>query len=192
MHKNADDRRAKRSRRLLKESLISLMQEKRFHDISAREITEGADLNRGTFYLHYPDTVALLESIEDDVMQEAQYLVDQHLGELKNSATLAPVLLPLLDYILEKKKVIDLLIANNNTGVFLDKLHDLIYKNSLDYAKDRFGISDPVQMSYFLGFVSFGIMAMIKEWTAQGMTLPKQKLIAYADAMMDKAAQAAF
>ena len=64
MHKNSDDRRAKRSRRLLKDSLLALMQEKRFKDISARDITEGADLNRGTFYLHYSDTQALLESIE--------------------------------------------------------------------------------------------------------------------------------
>ncbi|MBO4881679.1 MAG: TetR family transcriptional regulator, partial [Firmicutes bacterium] len=63
MHKNSDDRRAKRSRRLLKEGLLTLMQEKRFHDISARDVTESADLNRGTFYLHYPDTLALLESI---------------------------------------------------------------------------------------------------------------------------------
>ena len=51
MHKNADDRRAKRSRRLMKESLLTLMQQKPFQDISARDITEEADLNRGTFYL---------------------------------------------------------------------------------------------------------------------------------------------
>ena len=34
-------------------------------------------------------------------------------------------------------------------------------------------------------------MAMVKVWTSQGMTLPKEKLIAYADAMMDRAAEAA-
>ena len=52
MHKNTDDRRAKRSRRLLKEGLLELMREKRFKDISARDVTESADLNRGTYYLH--------------------------------------------------------------------------------------------------------------------------------------------
>ncbi|MBR5980769.1 MAG: TetR/AcrR family transcriptional regulator [Firmicutes bacterium] len=192
MHKNSDDRRAKRSRRLLKEGLLALMQEKRFHDISARDVTESADLNRGTFYLHYPDTLALLESIEDDIMAEAQALVDQHLDELKGSSTLEPVLMPLLDYILEKRKTIELLLCNNNASSFLDKLHTLIYKYSLDYAKERFGIGDPVQLDYFLSFVSFGIMAMVKVWISQDMTLPKQKLIAYADAVMDSAAQAEF
>lgn len=190
MHKNTDDRRAKRSRRLLKEGLLELMREKRFKDISARDVTESADLNRGTFYLHYPDTQALLDSIEDDIMGEVQQLVDLHLAELQDGASLAPVLLPILDYIQEKRKTIELLLSNSNSGSFLDKLHTLIYKNSLEYARKRFRIDDPVQLDYFLSFVSFGIMAMVKVWTSQGMTLPKEKLIAYADAMMDRAAEA--
>ena len=74
MHKNTEDRRAKRSRRMLKESLLALMQEKKFQEISARDVTERADLNRGTFYLHYPDTQALLESIIDDTISEAAHL----------------------------------------------------------------------------------------------------------------------
>ena len=44
------DRRVRRTRRLLKDSLIALMQEKEFMDISVKEITDRADLNRGTFY----------------------------------------------------------------------------------------------------------------------------------------------
>ncbi|MBQ2147196.1 MAG: TetR/AcrR family transcriptional regulator, partial [Firmicutes bacterium] len=99
MHKNTDDRRAKRSRRLLKEGLLSLMQEKKFKDISARDITESADLNRGTFYLHYPDTQALLESIEDDLLGEAQQIVDRHLEEFHSGESLEPLLLPIMDFI---------------------------------------------------------------------------------------------
>ena len=192
MHKNTDDRRAKRSRRLLKEALLDLMQEKRFHEITARDVTEKADLNRGTFYLHYPDTQALLESIEDDILTEAQGLIDQHLGELENSSSLSPILMPTLDYILDKRATIELLLCNNNASSFLDKMHSLIYKNSLEYVKERSAITDPVQLDYFLSFVSFGIMAMVKVWTSQDMNLPKQKLIAYADAVMDSAAQAKF
>ena len=124
-------------------------------------------------------------------MGEVQQLVDLHLAELQDGASLAPVLLPILDYIQEKRKTIELLLSNSNSGSFLDKLHTLIYKNSLEYARKRFRIDDPVQLDYFLSFVSFGIMAMVKVWASQGMTLPKEKLIAYADAMMDRAAEAA-
>ena len=192
MHKNTDDRRAKRSRRLLKEALLALMQEKRFHEITARDVAEKADLNRGTFYLHYPDTQALLESIEDDILTDAQGLIDQHLEEFENGSSLGPILMPTLDYILDRKATIELLLCNNNASNFLDKFHTLIYKNSLEYTKERFAITDPVQLDYFLSFVSFGVMAVVKVWISQGMTLPKQKLIAYADALMDSAAQAKY
>ena len=192
MHKNSDDRRAKRSRRLLKDSLLALMQEKRFKDISARDITEGADLNRGTFYLHYSDTQALLESIEDDIMTEVQKLIDQNKGSVHGEASLEPVLLPVLEYIEDKHKIIQLMLRNNNASNFLDKLHKIIYDNSLDYAKRRFRIEDGTQLNYFLSYASFGIMGMVKEWAGLGMTLPKKELIAYADALLNASALAKF
>lgn len=192
MHKNTDDRRAKRSRRLLKESLLDLMREKDFRDISARDITDTADLNRGTFYLHYPDTQALLESIEDDIVAEAQALVDEHRDDVDSEESLAPVLLPLLDYIEQKFETIQLLLKNSNASSILDKMHTLIYDNSVDYARRRFGIEDDSKLNYFLSYVSFGTIGMVKEWADGGMTFSKEKLIAYADSLAELSAQALF
>lgn len=55
------DRRVRKTRKLLKECLIRLLKEKRVQDITVRELTDMADLNRGTFYLHYKDVFDLLE-----------------------------------------------------------------------------------------------------------------------------------
>ena len=191
MHKNTEDRRAKRSRRMLKESLLALMQEKKFQEISARDVTERADLNRGTFYLHYPDTQALLESIIVDIISEGTEVAKPHLAEMESSQSIEPVVLPLLDYILEKKNTIELLMACN-AGCFLDKLHELFYSTAKSYASARYGITDPVQMDYFINFAVLGFLSMIKVWLRRGADLPKQKLVAYADAMLQKAAEAAF
>ena len=168
------------------------MQEKAFKDISARDVTEAADLNRGTFYLHYPDTQALLGSIEDDIIAEVQQLIDTQLEKTDPLSSLQPVLLSILDYIEQNRRPLELLLRNGNAGIFLDKLHDLIHKNSLDYTKGHFVIEDPLQVDYFLSFLTFGITAMFKKWVNQGMTLPKQQLAAYADALMDTAAQVKF
>lgn len=43
------DRRVKRSKALMRDALIGLMQEKPFNEITAKDITERADLNRATF-----------------------------------------------------------------------------------------------------------------------------------------------
>ena len=98
----------------------------------------------------------------------------------------------ILDYIEEKRAIIELLMRNSNASTFLDKLRGLIYKNCLEYAKKRFGMTDEAALDYFLSFASFGVMGMIKEWEGQGMTLSKDKLIAYADDLVDRSAQASF
>src|SRR5882757_101024 len=57
------DPRILRSRRMLMESLARLLIKKEFEDISVQEIADEATLNRGTFYLHYPDKNALLQAM---------------------------------------------------------------------------------------------------------------------------------
>jgi len=56
------DRRIRRTRRLLKEALISLILEKKYERITVQEILDRADVGRSTFYLHYRDKDDLLVS----------------------------------------------------------------------------------------------------------------------------------
>jgi len=59
------DPRILRSRRMLMDSLVRLLKNKEFEDISVQEIADEATLNRATFYLHYPDKNALLQAMTD-------------------------------------------------------------------------------------------------------------------------------
>src|SRR6201982_766076 len=57
------DPRVLRSRQMLMEALLRLLDRKEFSDISIQEIADEATLNRATFYLHYPDKNALLQAM---------------------------------------------------------------------------------------------------------------------------------
>src|SRR6202171_3538112 len=57
------DPRIRRTRQLLQDALRKLLEQKGFDDITVQDITEGATLNRATFYAHYPDKFALLEEL---------------------------------------------------------------------------------------------------------------------------------
>src|SRR6201996_3508630 len=57
------DPRVLRSRRMLMDALLRLLNRKEFDDISIQEIADEAGLNRATFYLHYPDKNALLQAM---------------------------------------------------------------------------------------------------------------------------------
>ena len=55
------DPRIRRTRELLQQALVRLLESREFEKLSVQEITDAAGVNRATFYAHYPDKFALLE-----------------------------------------------------------------------------------------------------------------------------------
>ena len=70
------DRRILRTRSQLSAALLTLMQEKNFDEITIKDITDRADMNRATFYLHYGTKEELLltslESRFDKLVQSIE------------------------------------------------------------------------------------------------------------------------
>ena len=60
-----EDRRVRRTKKLLTQALTQLLQEKQINEITVKELTDLADMNRGTFYLYYKDMFDMLEKIEE-------------------------------------------------------------------------------------------------------------------------------
>jgi AcrR family transcriptional regulator len=71
MRVNEEDRRVKRSRKLLQQAFSDLLGEKGFQAISVQDIAERAEVNRGTFYAHFQDKYALLEVVVGESFREA-------------------------------------------------------------------------------------------------------------------------
>ena len=55
METKRDDRRTQYSKRVIREALFELMQEKPLNKITVKELCERADVNRSTFYAYYTD-----------------------------------------------------------------------------------------------------------------------------------------
>ncbi|WP_052350567.1 TetR/AcrR family transcriptional regulator [Paenibacillus gorillae] len=61
------DLRKKRTRRLLRTALLELVDERGLERVTVIDLTEKAEINRGTFYLHYRDVPDLMEQIKQEV-----------------------------------------------------------------------------------------------------------------------------
>src|SRR5512140_3511261 len=64
------DPRVKRTRILLEDAFMKLLQEKGFQAVTVQDIAEKAGVNRATFYAHFADKYSLLDhSIRQGFMQ---------------------------------------------------------------------------------------------------------------------------
>ena len=87
-----EDRRVRRTKKLLTQALTQLLQEKQAKEITVKELTELADMNRGTFYLYYKDIFDMLEKIEDSLFEALDAIVARHEEEAFSAKT-KPMLL---------------------------------------------------------------------------------------------------
>ena len=192
MLKNPEDRRARRSRRMLKESLLELMKKKSFSEISVRDVTDGADMNRATFYLHYAGTAELLQSLEADLLAEAQELIDAHIPETVARGNVRPVLEPVLDFVVEHRETCKILFANSEASGFIQALQLLIRKNGTSLLEAWFHPQDQSRTDYFLSFITWGFIGLLEEWFDQDMALPRGELVDIAQRVADGAAAGLF
>jgi AcrR family transcriptional regulator len=70
------DRRTNRTRRQLRDALMTLILEKGYDAVTVEDITSRADLGRTTFYLHYRDKEELLLESIDSIANDLKSQVD--------------------------------------------------------------------------------------------------------------------
>ena len=66
-----------RSRRMIRQAFLELLEEKEFRKITVTDIVNRADLNRSTFYAHYPDVQGVVEEIQDEIINKNMEMVRQ-------------------------------------------------------------------------------------------------------------------
>lgn len=71
-----EDRRTRYTRQIIKDTFLKLLNEKQFPKITVTEICKLADINRGTFYLHYYDTSDVLDDILNEILKETAGVID--------------------------------------------------------------------------------------------------------------------
>ena len=183
MERKSGDRRVRRTQRLLKESLLELMREKPFPDISVADIADRADVNRATFYLHYSNPANLLQSIGEDLLEELQTLFDDHQQELMDSENIRPILEPVLDFVISFQDLCTLLFAHEQESQFSENLLLLIQTNGTRVIKTIPMIQQDEEVTYLVSFLAHGVIGMIRTWVHRGMDLPKEKLLKAAEKM---------
>ena len=178
-----EDRRVRRTKKLLTQALTQLLQEKQINEITVKELTDLADMNRGTFYLYYKDMFDMLEKIEDGMFEALDAIISLHEHDDVSQQT-KPILLDLFDFIEENQEVCRVLLSPHGDMNFLHRLNEVVREKCLKAWPDIRKEKGEADFDYHYSFVVFGCAGIIRAWVNRNCPESAEKMAEMAYGMI--------
>lgn len=106
-----EDRRKKHSRERICNAMIDCLFQVSLDRVTVKMICAAADINRSTFYAHYPDPLSVYEQIE----REAVDKMENHVASMKlNKITYNTLLVQIFEYVKQNDRTILALLKTNS------------------------------------------------------------------------------
>ncbi|MGG0175386.1 TetR/AcrR family transcriptional regulator [Gottfriedia acidiceleris] len=182
MNEKTQDRRIAKTNRIIRDAFVELLNEKSFEEITVNDLSKRADINRGTFYLHYRDKFELLEKYENEIISSmVEYISgfkDFYPTDLIKADKIEPPLfiVKLFEFIGENATFIKVALGPQANPSFQNKLKkvfiDRITKNTENkFEKEKLDIP----FEYLLVFITSNYIGCIQHWLITDMaTTPEE------------------
>ena len=178
-----EDRRVRRTKKLLTQALTQLLQEKQINEITVKELTDLADMNRGTFYLYYKDMFDMLEKIEDGMFEALDAIVSLHEHDDVSQQT-KPILLDLFRFIQDNQEMCRVLLSPHGDMNFLHRLNEVVREKCLKAWPNIRKEKGEADFDYHYSFVVFGCAGIIRAWVNRNCSEKKKKMAEMAYGMI--------
>lgn len=171
MAQKAEYRSAKRSRKAIRKAFIDLLHTHDANKITVTEIVRLADVNRSTFYAHYPDVQGVIEEIEDETIAELMEVLDgiESVDFFKDPT---PMIMRIGRRLEAERDYYRTLIQASGAAGFLDKLQTVFAERMIADevipTEIRESQSYVLRVNYFAG----GIVNLYKLWFAGSLNYP--------------------
>jgi AcrR family transcriptional regulator len=152
-------------------TFIDLLAEKGFEKITINDIAERADINRGTFYLHYVDKFDLL----DKCIERYVELLLNHCANRTDTTLNASALQSIFEYLEEYFTIYKLLLNNEGFGFFRSRLYTIIAQT----VTEVIGIKSENQAfsnGVTTHFLASGFIGVLEWWINNSMPCNVQEI----------------
>lgn len=154
------DRRVKYTQRVLKESLLKILQERPIERVTVKEICDRADINRSTFYVHYGSPQELLDSIKNELYDEIK-------AKKKDFTDIKAYMRQICETIYEYRDLMSVLLRAGHMEQLFQAA--ALWKDDFVDAFTRMGMpAERIEMAYL--FITCGAFACIFTWAMGGFT----------------------
>lgn len=163
-----------KSKQWIMESLVSLMENKPFKEITISEISDNAQLVRRTFYRNFSSKEDVLQAYFNMLVKE----FEDRLMEL-SVLTTATALRELFRLCKKYEKFLLSLKRSNMLGFMLEQWNavlPILHSNMLDKIQNFPQTSSEETLTYILTFNVGGTFNILMKWINDGMTISPDKL----------------
>lgn len=170
----AVDRRVMKSREAIKRAFFELMTERDFKDITVHLISERADLNRGTFYLHYVDKYDLLDKCIGEQFNELLRACAMEGHDQTHIPTFDSILAATSHFEVNYQFYASML---NDEGMpsFRDRLYRLMSEGIREQV-NMDGINRGMNKEILVHFMASAIVGIVEWWISHKMPVPAEQL----------------
>ena len=185
MQDNEEDLRVRRTKKLLIEALMDLMQERAFEKISVNDLCERAMVHRATFYNHFGDKNDLFNYALDEI-EEEMLLSTIEKGNFSTSKEMyLSIITRVFDFIEANRKRFKLIINNNSDRLIM--LIATTMRRSVRYfiSKNHYSQDYIVPLVIIIDFYMGCLAFIVLDWL-QNNEYKKEELIKFFDMMMDE------
>lgn len=161
------DTRVRYTKAILKESLLEILKTKPIAKVTIKELCDAAELNRGTFYLHYYEPNDVLKEIEEDFIREKMSFFDPYMKE-DNPDQLAK----LFGTIMSNRKLSLILFGRNGAPQFTERIRDMVRDGIISEWQKEFPKYAREDLAFVYEFVFPGAMNLILNWLSDSSGIP--------------------
>jgi len=175
MEREKQDRRTRKTRQLLRSTLLGLLKEKRYEDISVQDIIERADVARSTFYTHYVD--------KDDLLTGQHGVFAENLGEhiqahpLSEDASASPPgtmfsVRTWFYHVQAQGPILKLIAKDSALDLAMKTLQRIVQRSVEENLQAHLQTEKDIDIpaSVLVDYVTGSLMTLIQWWFKQGMT----------------------
>lgn len=173
MSGNPADLRVIRTQQAIRSALISLIEEKGFEAMSVKDITERAQINRGTFYSHYEDKFDLMDKCQQQLIEEMEIKVVRNIPKLiegmkQSDAGTMPsaVSVPFFEFLRANKSLIKALLGPKGDAAFQVKMKECLRGALFERGEEAVFGTDKllVPSRYLSSYIASAHIGVIQEW----------------------------
>lgn len=169
------DRRQNKTQLGIKEVFIHLLSENPIDKITVSRISKLADINRGTFYLHYHDVYDLHDQIVTELIADMTAIFNTtYPTTTENYSSFKTLSYQLVTYIATHQTTVDVLLNQQQVGtIVFKKIKKTFIQKALTLETD---LSDNIPDKIEINFIVSGIMGLIIDFISHELPITAEEL----------------